>query len=599
MVKCLRMICFVTVIGLSTSAWAQLRTQVVASGFNSPVAVVPDPVIPNVLYVVEQGGLVKVIQNGTVLGTPFLDLRTVVRTGGERGLLGMAFPPNAAATGRVFVNFTNRSGNGNTVVARFVRMAANPLVAVPASRFDLQWSTGHKFIEQPYTNHKGGNLAFGPDGYLYIGLGDGGSGNDPENRAQDPTTLLGKFLRIDVNVADSDPNGFKIPLDNPFVDGTPIAAPHEIWSFGWRNPWRYSFDDLGPGATGALIVGDVGQGTREEIDYEPFGAGGRNYGWRIMEGTIHTPGIDPTEEPAYRPLTGPIYDYRRDVGQAVTGGYVYRGSQLPAPYRGRYFFADSVLSRVWSMGLSVNPTTGEAMMANVVEHTDELGGAAALGSIVSFGRDLQGELYLATFTGNILRIVSEQSPSAPDPPLNLQAVITAQNALVTWTPPKSGAIPQQYFLEAGSVPGANDYGGYYMPGNQPGLFAPGAPTGTYYLRVRSVTSGGISPPSNEVTAVVKGNCTAPPPAPTDVRATVAGGQVTVQWGLPSTSDGPTGFSVEVGSGPGLSNLLIVPIDNYTQRSLTGGGPSATYYIRMKSHNGCGSSGASNEIVLVL
>ena len=598
MVKCLRMICFVTVISLSTSnAWAQLKTQVVASGFNSPVAVVPDPAIPNVLYVVEQEGLVKVIQNGTVLGTPFLDLRSVVRTGGERGLLGMAFSPHDS--GRVFFNFTNRDGNGNTVVARFVRTAANPLVAVPSSRFDLQWSTGHKFIEQPYTNHKGGNLVFGPDKYLYIGLGDGGSGNDPENRAQDPTTLLGKFLRIDVSVADSNQNGFQVPPNNPFLDGTPIAAPPEIWSFGWRNPWRYSFDDFGPGATGALLVGDVGQGTREEIDYEPFGAGGRNYGWRMKEGTIDTPGVDPTT-PAYLPLTGPIYDYRRDVGQAVTGGYVYRGSQLPAAYRGRYFFADSSASRVWSMELSINPTTGEATMANVVEHTDELGGDAALGGIVSFGRDLQGELYLATFAGGrILRIISESSPSAPGPPLNLQAVITGQNALITWTPPNGGALPEQYLLEAGSAPGASDFGGYYAPANQPGFFAPGAPNGTFYLRVRSVNAGGVSTASNEVAAVVKGNCTVPPPAPTDVRATVAGGQVTVQWGLPSTSDGPTVFSIEVGSGPGLSDVLIVPIFDYRQRSLTGTGPSATYYIRMKSHNGCGSSGASNEIMLVL
>jgi glucose/arabinose dehydrogenase len=595
MVTCLRMICFVTVIGLSTSAWAQLSTQVVASGFSSPVAVVPDPGIPNVLYVVEQRGLVWVIQNGQVLARPFIDLRNAVVTGGERGLLGMAFSPNVAS-GRVFFNFTSTTGPGHTVVARFVRTEADPLVAVPGSRLDLRWSTGEPFIRQPYSNHNGGNLVFGPDGYLYIGLGDGGNGNDPQNHAQTPTSLLGKFLRIDVNVGDSNPNGFQVPPDNPFLDGTPIAARHEIWSFGWRNPWRYSFDDFGAGATGALIVGDVGQGAREEIDYEPFGAGGRNYGWRMKEGTIDTPDVDPTT-PAYLPLTGPIYDYRRDVGQAVTGGYVYRGSQLPASYRGRYFFADSSLSRVWSMGLSIGPT-GEATRTNVSEHTDELGGAAALGSIVSFGRDLQGELYLATFTGNILRIVSEQSPSAPGPPLNLQAVTTGQNALITWTPPNSGAIPQQYFLEAGSVPGASDFGGYYMPGNQLGFFAPGAPNGTYYLRVRSVTSGGVSAASNEVAAVVKGNCTAPPPAPTDVRATVAGGQVTVQWGLPTTSDGPTVFSVEVGSGPGLSNLLMVPV-NYTERSLTGTGPSATYYIRMKSHNGCGSSGASNEIKLVL
>jgi glucose/arabinose dehydrogenase len=591
MVKCLRMICLVTAIGLPTSAWAQIRAQVVASGFSSPVAVVPDPAIPNVLYVVEQRGLVWVIQNGQVLGTPFIDLRSAVVSGGERGLLGMAFSPNVAS-GRVFFNFTNT--NGDTVVARFVR-TANPLVA--ASRFDLQWSTGHKFIEQPYTNHKGGNLVFGPDGYLYIGLGDGGSGNDPENRAQDPASLLGKFLRIDVNVGNSDANGFSVPPDNPYLDGVPVLARPEIWSFGWRNPWRYSFDDVGPGATGALIVGDVGQGAREEIDYEPFRAGARNYGWRMREGTIPTPGV-PATTPAYLPLAEPIYDYPRTDGRAVTGGYVYRGTRLPAAYRGRYFYADSVTSRVWSMGLSIGPT-GEATMINVVDHTLELGGAQALGGIVSFGRDLQGELYLVTFAGGrILRLISEQSPSAPGPPSNLQAVITGQNALITWTPPNGGALPEQYLLEAGSAPGASNFGSYYTPANQPGFFAPGAPNGTYYLRVRSVTSGAASTSSNEVAAVVKGNCTAPPPAPTDVRATVSGGQVTVQWSLPTTSDGPTAFSIEVGSGPGLSNLLMVPV-NYTERSLTGTGPSATYYIRMKSHNGCGSSVASNEIVLVL
>ena len=593
MMKCLRMICLVTAIGLPTSAWAQIRTQVVASGLSGPVAVVPDPAILNVLYVVEQRGLVWVIQNGQVLGTPFIDLRNTIFAGDERGLLGMAFSPNVAS-GRVFFNFTNT--NSDTVVARFVRTAANPLVAVPTSRFDLRWSTSERFIDQPYTNHKGGNLAFGPDGYLYIGLGDGGSGNDPENRAQDPASLLGKFLRIDVNVADSDANGFRVPPDNPYLDGVPVLARPEIWSFGWRNPWRYSFDDFGPGATGALIVGDVGQGAREEIDYEPFRAGARNYGWRIREGTIPTPGV-PATTPAYSPLTEPVYDYRRDVGRAVTGGYVYRGSQLPPPYRGRYFFADSVTSRVWSMGLSIGPT-GEATRTDVFDHTDELGGAAALGSIVSFGRDLQGELYLATFSGRIVRLVPDNT-TPPVPPSNLQAVVTGQNAFVSWTPPPNGGIPQKYFLEAGSRPGASDLGGSYTPANQPGFFAPGAPNGTYYLRVRSVNSAGVSGASNEVAAVVKGTCTTPPPAPTDVRATVAGGQVTVQWGLSTTSDGPTAFSIEVGSGPGLSDVLFVPIFDYTQRSLTGTGPSATYFIRMKSHNGCGSSGASNEIMLVL
>lgn len=589
MVKCLRAICVLTALAVPSSVWAQIKTEIVASGFSGPIAVIPDPAIPNVLYVVEQGGLVKVIQNGQVLATPFIDLRSAISSGGERGLLGMAFSP-VVASGRVFFNFTNT--NGDTVVARFVRTAGSPLAAVPSSRFDLRWSTGERFIRQPYSNHNGGNLAFGPDGNLYIGLGDGGSGNDPQNYAQTPTSLLGKFLRIDVNVGDSDTNGFVVPSDNPFLDSVPIAAQPEIWSIGWRNPWRYSFDDFGPGATGALIVGDVGQGTREEIDYEPHHAGARNYGWRMREGKIATPGV-PATTPAFLPLTDPIYDYPRSQGQAVTGGYVYRGSQLPTQYRGRYFFADYVSSRVWSMGLVIGGN-GEATVADVIEHTADLGGASALGGIASFGRDLQGEVYLATFAGRVLRIVS--GAGAPNPPTNLQAVLTGQAALITWTPPAAGAVPQAYQLEAGSSRDLANLGVFQLPPTQAALFATGVPLGAYYLRVRSLGSGGPSAPSNEVTAVVKGNCTALPPAPTNLRATITGQQVTIEWSLPSTSDGPTALSIDVGSGPGQSNLLVVPVD-YTQRSLTAVGPPGTYYIRMRSHNACGSSGPSNEIVL--
>jgi glucose/arabinose dehydrogenase len=586
MVKFLNVICLLNLIVWPSSAWAQLRTEVVASGFTRPVAVVPDPAIPNVLYVVEQGGLIKVIQGGQVQAAPFLDLTQAVSKGGEQGLLGMAFSPNVA-TGRVFVNFTNT--NGDTVVARFVRTAAKPFAAV--NRFDLEWSPNQRYIEQPYANHNGGNLLFGPDGYLYIGLGDGGSGNDPQNHAQTPSSLLGKFLRIDVNVDDS--KGYRVPPDNPFLDGVPVAARPEIWSFGWRNPWRYSFDDFGPGATGALIVGDVGQGAREEIDYEPFGAGARNYGWRIKEGTIDTPGVDPTT-PAYLPLVGPIHDYPRSQGQAVTGGYVYRGSLLPAPYRGRYFFADYVASRVWSMGLSIGPT-GEAAKTDIVEHTAELGGAGALGGIASFGRDLQGELYLVTFSGRVLRLTSgPQTP--PAPPSNLQAVTTGPNAFVEWTAPNGGALPQFYVLEAGSAPGTTNLGAYPIAGSP--VFVPGVANGTYYLRVRSVNSGGASNASNEVGAVVKGNCTAAPPAPTNVQATVVGGLVTLQWGLPTTSDGPTALTIEVGSRSGVADLLLAPVA-YTLRSLTGNAPAGTYYVRMRSHNNCGSSGSSSEIVIVI
>ena len=254
------------------------------------------------------------------------------------------------------------------------------------------------YIPQPFANHNGGNLIVGPDGYLYIALGDGGSGDDPENNAQRTDTLLGKMLRVDVNVADTHPNGYVIPADNPFLDGNPVAALPEIWAFGLRNPWRYSFDD-GPGGTGALILGDVGQVTSEEIDYEPANTGGRNYGWRVREGsTAHIP----SPPPAYTPLTDPVYDYPRTLGQAVTGGYVYRGSGLASFFRGRYFFADFVTGRIWSLRLT--PTPSGAVADDLREHTAELGGVAVLGTISSFGRDAAGELYVVSFAGAIVRI---------------------------------------------------------------------------------------------------------------------------------------------------------------------------------------------------
>src|SRR5215210_1964423 len=196
--------------GCAIDAAAQLRTRVYASGFSAPVAIVQDPTDRNVQFVVEQGGRVRVVRDGTVLPTDFLDLTTQVVSGGEQGLLGLAFAPDAATSRRFFVNFTNRQGH--TVVARF-RRSADPLVADPASRFDLRWggAAGAAFIAQPFANHNGGHLAFGPDGYLYIGLGDGGSGDDPGHRAQNPLELLGKMLRVDVSVADSDPTGYWVP----------------------------------------------------------------------------------------------------------------------------------------------------------------------------------------------------------------------------------------------------------------------------------------------------------------------------------------------------------------------------------------------------
>jgi glucose/arabinose dehydrogenase len=395
----------VTALGsFGARAEAQIGARLHASGFTTPVAFVQDPDNRNVQFVVEQGGRIRVVQDGVVLGADFLNLAGEVLSGGERGLLGMAFAPQGSD--RFFVNFTNRSGD--TVVARF-RRSAGALTADPASRFDLRWggAGGPASIAQPFANHNGGNLVFGPDGYLYIGLGDGGSGNDPAHRAQNPQELLGKMLRIDVNVADSHPGGYQIPGDNPFVAGQgPVAARPEIWSFGWRNPWRYSFDDPGRGGTGALLVGDVGQNSFEEIDHEPRGRGGRNYGWRNREGA-HDNITDPA--PAYGPLVDPIHEYGRSSGQSVTGGLVYRGQALPATYRGRYFFADFVSGRVWSIALTVNPATGEATASQLVDHTPELG---ALGNISSFGVDADGEVYVVGYSrGSVFKIIGP--PPAP------------------------------------------------------------------------------------------------------------------------------------------------------------------------------------------
>jgi glucose/arabinose dehydrogenase len=575
-----------------SNAVAQLRAEVVASGFSQPLNVTVDPVVPGVFYVIEQAGSVRVVRNGQVLSTPFIDLSSVVSCCGERGLLGMAFPPNAGTTGRVFFNFTDV--NGHTRVARFTRSASNPLVVDPATRFDLQWSTGERLIRQPFANHNGGHLQFGPDGYLYIGMGDGGSGNDPENNAQNPATLLGKMLRIDVNVPDGDPNGFRVPADNPFLDGQPIAALPEIWAFGLRNPWRYSFDDVGSGATGALLIGDVGQNAREEVNYEPFGAGGRNYGWRIREARIPTPGVPPTS-PAYGPLTDPIYDYTHDDGMSVTGGFVYRGTQLPAAYRGRYFFADFVRSRVWSLGLSINPATGEALGTDIVEHTNELGGSSFLGGIASFGRDLQGELYLSTFVGRILRI-SASAGVAPNAPRAVRASVTGNTVVVRWEPPAEGPVPAQYRLEAGSVSGASNLGVVTTPGPAVSMTFTGIPAGRYFVRLRGLGAGGAGQASEEVIVDVSGGCAAAPPAPFGFAALVNGRNVTLVWDMSATSNGPDQFVIEAGSASGAANLAVLTMEGVL-RTVVVAAPPGEYFVRMRARNACGTSGVSNEIVV--
>ncbi len=394
---------------LPSPAWSQLRAVPYVGGFVTPVEFVQDPSDPTVQYVAQQGGLVRVIKDGIVRSTPFIDLTGLVSAGGERGLLGLAFPPNYSTSGRFYVYYT-RVGNGSVadvgdiVIARYKRSTGNPLVADPLTRKDLVWG-GLPYIEHSSAaNHNGGHLAFGPDGYLYIAVGDGG--NTPE-QAQATNSLLGKLLRININVADGDALGYAVPPDNPFVDTLPVAALTQIWAFGLRNPWKFSFDDVN-GGTNALIVADVGQAAWEEINYEPSNQGGRNYGWMNREGRHDYFTVNP---PAYPPLTEPIFEYEHSIGNSITGGFVYRGSAMRSAVRGRYFYADFVRGRVWSLGLTIGGG-GEATATDLVEHTAELGGSDTLGAISAFGRDASGELYIVSYAGTIFKIV-DVTP-APD-----------------------------------------------------------------------------------------------------------------------------------------------------------------------------------------
>ncbi|MEO7190323.1 MAG: PQQ-dependent sugar dehydrogenase [Vicinamibacterales bacterium] len=389
----------------SRSAGAQLAAQEVAAGLVAPVAFVQMPSEPSTQVIAEQGGRIRLFVGGTLRDDDFLDLSPMVKSGGELGLLGLAFSPAYASDGRVFVSFIDQ--NGNTVIARFTstddRWHLNP-----DSRRDLVWPDGRAYIEQPTASHKGGNMAFGPDGFLYLGLGDGGPGDDPDHRSQDPLSLLGKMLRLDVSVADDDAEGYDVPSSNPFVGRDDIL--NVIWAFGLRNPWRWSFDDPSHGGTGALVIGDVGQNQWEEIDYEPAGAGGRNYGWRNRE-AAHDYVTDLTS--FSDTLTDPVFEYDHDTGRSVIGGVVYRGQALGASYSGLYFFGDYVAGRVWTLRLDVNPETGDATAAGLTELPGLDAGAVALSS---FGVDAAGELYLVSHaTGAVFRVVLASGPPTPAP----------------------------------------------------------------------------------------------------------------------------------------------------------------------------------------
>ncbi len=356
-----------------TLIWPTIVLTTTASGLNSPVDLADPNDGSGRLFVVEQAGLVRIVRNGQVQPTPFLDITDRVTCCWEEGLLGIALPSNYTQKGYFYLNYTTEAlGKLQTRISRF-RLTTDTDIADPDSEQIVL------VYDQPHGNHNGGGLAFGPDGFLYIGSGDGGSGGDPDNRGQNLGDILGKMLRIDVETGS--PLTYTVPITNPFV-GQARKLP-EIWAYGLRNPWRYSFDRQ----TGDLFIADVGQNAYEEIDFQlASSAGGENYGWRITEGS-HCYDPDPCDKTG---LTLPIWEYGRNDGRAVTGGFVYRGAAWPA-LQGVYLYADYASGRIW--GLRPN---GSRWENRLLLETGR--------NISSFGQDGAGEIYVVDHAGEILRV---------------------------------------------------------------------------------------------------------------------------------------------------------------------------------------------------
>ncbi|MFT5249054.1 MAG: glucose/arabinose dehydrogenase [bacterium] len=322
------------------------------------------------LFIVEQAGRIKILNaDATINPVSFLDITSLISSGGERGLLGLAFHPDYANNGYFFVHYSDTSGD--TQIARYTVDSTDPDVADSASALLIIDA------EQPFSNHNGGCIQFGADGYLYIGLGDGGSGGDPGNRSQNLQLLLGKMLRIDINNT-AGGNNYAIPADNPFI-GDPDAL-DEIWAYGLRNPWRFSFDS----ETDELWIADVGQGSIEEINRADLDASGLNYGWRCYEGseTYNTSGCPNSSE-----LTFPVAEYTHSVGYSITGGYVYHGN-VYSDIQDLYFFAD------------LNGLIGTVDNDNNLVNHGDFGG-----TWVSFGEDINGEVYISDISGSIYKII--------------------------------------------------------------------------------------------------------------------------------------------------------------------------------------------------
>lgn len=381
------------------------------------------------IFIVEKGGRIKIIENGNVLATPFLNISTLISTGGEQGLLGLAFHPDYSVNGYFYVHYTDLDGDSQ--ISRFIR-SADPNVANAASEFSVLTVT------QPFGNHNAGALRFGPDGYLYIAMGDGGDGGDPGNRAQTRTELLGKMLRIDIDVEPPSSDPYVIPPDNPFVgDATTLD---EIWALGLRNPWRFSFDRL----TGDMWIGDVGQNAREEVNFQPASStGGENYGWRCYEGDIayNTTGCDMSGS-----YTVPVMVVKHGSGSnSLAGGFVYRG--VNECLQGVYFCAETLADTIYT--IIPDGTTwsvGKRLISGITD-------------IVSFGEDEAGELYAVSLGGTVYQVKGEttmvnQNPIPPGVHTSMGTILSAgsvQSGTVEFIAPECVELNQPFEVLPGAI----------------------------------------------------------------------------------------------------------------------------------------------------
>lgn len=530
----------------SAVTWPDISFVQRAAGFSLPVQVTHAGDGSGTLYVVEQGGRIRTLRNGAVGAVPFLDIGTRVIAGGEQGLLGVAFPPGYATNGAFYVNYT-RAGDGATVIARY-HVTQDPDVADPSSEEILL------VIDQPFANHNGGQIAFGSDGYLYIGTGDGGSGGDPQGNAQNPSSLLGKILRIDV---DNGTLPYAVPPGNPFAGQAGFRG--EIWAMGLRNPWRFSFDR----GTGDLYIGDVGQSSFEEIDVQPAAsAGGENYGWNVLEGNSCYGGA--TCDPSGYAAPAAVYDHSGGKC-SITGGTVYRGAAYPA-MQGIYFFGDFCSGEVFGLARD-----GSAWETTLLLDTPV--------RISSFGEDGAGNLFATDYGGGtvqeIVGIVPPNNP--PSPPVLLspqdgQAGLPSEVSFL-WDPstdPDGDPVTYLFYLDtdpsfAGTVPVA-------VPG----------PSG----QIPSQT-GAAALPGMLVAGVTLSACL----GRKRHRLAVAGllflcGMMAVWTGPGCGGGGGTG---SVGNGGNGGGGTPAPPANAIAHTETGLAPGTTYYWKVVADDGAGSS----------